>query len=234
MVYFLGEDIFIPNPLEATDEGLLAVGGDLSVERLLASYSKGIFPWYNPDQPILWWSPIERPVFIPGDLKISKSFKQTIRSGKFSVEFDKNFKQVLDECSDTYFRKEDGTWLGDDMKTAYLKLHKMGYAHSVEVYFDNQMVGGLYGLSLGKGFFGESMFTRMSDASKFALFALSEHLKDWGFYFIDGQYNTNHLYSLGAKAFTNIEFLKMLNKAMKFEAKKGKWKVEIGDLEKRV
>lgn len=234
MIYFLGDDIYIPNPLEATEEGLLAVGGDLSVKRLLASYSKGIFPWYSPEQPILWWAPIERPVFIPGKIKISKSFKQTIRSNKYEVKFDTNFEKVLEECSDVSYRNEDATWLGSDMKNAYHKLYKLGFAHSVEVYHENQLVGGLYGLSIGRGFFGESMFTRMSDASKFALFSLSEQLKDWNFEFIDGQYNNDHLYSLGAKATSNIDFLKMLDSAMKYESKTNKWEFSVENISRRV
>lgn len=234
MIYYLSNRIFVPNPLDSTEDGLLAVGGDLSTERLLAFYERGIFPWFNQDQPILWWFPPYRPVFKTGEIKISKSFKQTIRSRKFTVSFDEKFDEVLNNCANLDFRSDNDTWLSEDIKKAFSKLHNLGYAHSVEVYFKGEMVGGLYGLSLGGAFIGESMFYKMSDASKFALFALSENLKDWGFDFIDGQYVNQHLLSMGAEIVEGKDFLKMMKESLEKETKKGKWKNEIEDFGVRV
>ncbi|MBC7983420.1 MAG: leucyl/phenylalanyl-tRNA--protein transferase [Candidatus Obscuribacterales bacterium] len=199
-------DVFPPveNALKDPD-GLLAAGGDLSPERLLAAYRRGIFPWYSRGQPILWWSPDPRAVLIPSELKISRSFSKTLRAKDFSVQFDTAFALVMNACGDRKLRPE-GTWISLDMRRAYTRLHELGYAHSVEVYLDAELVGGLYGVALGKVFFGESMFSRVSDASKVALKNLCDQLVQRNFALIDCQMATPHLMSLGAKTIPRSQF----------------------------
>jgi len=202
---------------------LLAVGGDLSSERLLAAYANGIFPWYSENEPILWWSPDPRLVLFPYKFKVSHSLHQKIKKNVFSVRIDLNFEQVIDACAKTEREHEDGTWITDEMKAAYIDLHRKGYAHSVESYFEGNLVGGLYGVSLGKTFFGESMFHTMTDASKVALYHLVEKAKEFEFLFIDSQVETEHLLSLGAELISRKAYLKLLGEAIGYPTNVGKW-----------
>lgn len=195
-VYQLSKKIIFPNPLNAEANGLLAIGGDLSVNRLLLAYSNAIFPWYNKGEEILWWAPNPRPVLFLDDFKVSKSLKQSIK--KFEIKFNSNFETVIEMCSTVNRKDQDSTWITDEMKAAYIKLHKKGYAYSVETYYQNNLVGGLYGIALGKVFFGESMFHTKRDASKVALYYLVNLLKQNNFKLIDVQQKTNLLSSLGA------------------------------------
>jgi leucyl/phenylalanyl-tRNA--protein transferase len=222
-VIILDEAIRFPNPNFSGKEGLLAIGGDLSPERLLKAYENGIFPWFGDDSPILWWSPDPRMILIPGEFKKSKSLLQTIRRGHFEVRFDENFGNVIRHCAKSARKHEDGTWILPEMISSYTTLHKMGFAHSVETYLEGKLVGGLYGLSIGRAFFGESMFYLERDASKVAFAALVERMMQWEFHFIDAQQQTTHLKSLGALAVPRAKFLKMLREAVKFPSITGKW-----------
>lgn len=190
--------------------GLLAAGGDLRPERLLAAYRRGIFPWYSQGQPILWWSPDPRTVLFPDELKVSRSLAKSARHRGFSARFDTDFAAVLSACGDPALRPE-GTWITQDMQNAYLQLHHQGLAHSVETWQGATLVGGLYGVLLGRVFFGESMFSRVSDASKFALMALCNWLKEQQVAVIDCQMSTPHLLSLGAREIRRNEFLALLH-----------------------
>lgn len=223
MIFNLGEEIIFPPVDSSEPDGLLAFGGDLSPERLLTAYSSGIFPWYNPDDPILWWSPNPRPVFVDAKMKISKSLHQIINRKTYSVSFDKAFESVLMYCSSVPRVGQDGTWLTDEMKKAYIKLHQLGYCHSVETWLDGKLVGGLYGVAIGKAFVGESMFHLADNASKVAFFHLSELLMKWNFHFIDGQVSTPHLLSLGAVETPRNEYISQLNEAVRFESKNFLW-----------
>lgn len=222
-VYALDDRIIFPDPNLADESGLLAVGGDLLPDRLLLAYSSGIFPWYSEDDPILWWSPDPRMVLIPDDLKLSKSLRQVINKNEFEIKFDCQFEQVITNCSKAPRTDQDGTWITKEMKQAYIELHKLGFAHSVETYYNNELVGGLYGISLGKAFFGESMFFKKRDASKIALYFLVQRLIEWGFHFIDAQVETEHLKRLGAKLIPRHDFLISLILALKFKTIQGKW-----------
>ncbi len=191
--------------------GLLAVGGCLSRTRLLNAYRQGIFPWYNPDEPILWWSPNPRLILFPDQLIISRSLKKTLRQNTFVVTFDQAFKEVITACAD--LRKEStGTWITPDINQAYTELHKAGYAHSAEAWLNGQLVGGLYGVALGQVFFGESMFHTTTDASKVVFAQLVEQLKRWGYQLIDCQIHTTHLASFGAINCPRTEFRHLLDK----------------------
>ena len=195
-------------------DGLLAVGGDLSVERLIYAYKHGIFPWYSEGQPVLWWSPDPRMVLKPSDIKISRSLAKSIRKNKFTVTFDQSFEKVIHACSRPRLEKgqlQDETWILDEMIKAYTELHHRGYAHSVECWQNDQLVGGLYGIAIGKVFFGESMFSKISDASKTAFVFLNKQLDQWDFKLVDCQVYTSHLESLGAKMIPRKEFIKLLN-----------------------
>ena len=222
-VYLLSDELIFPDPELSNEDGLLAVGGDLSVERLLLSYSNGIFPWYSKESPILWWSPDPRMVLFPEKLKISKSLKSIINKNKFQVKFDVDFEKVIRCCSDIRRKNEESTWITDDMINAYVNLHLEGFAHSVETYHNGKLIGGLYGVSVGKAFFGESMFHYKNDASKLALYLLVERLKLWKFDFIDVQQDTKHLKSLGAELIPRKDFLSILHKSLKHETNRGKW-----------
>ena len=222
-IFQLPDEIVFPDVGYAETDGLLAVGGDLSIERLICAYSSGIFPWYSEDSPILWWSPDPRLVLFPDRFKISHSLQQKIKKGIFEVRCDTAFCQVLDGCSSGERAIGEGTWLTDEMKEAYSNLHKAGFAHSVETYFEGNLVGGLYGVSLGNAFFGESMFFRMTDASKVALYWLVKKAKELQFQFIDSQVETNHLISLGAELISRQDYLTLLEKALKFPTHHGKW-----------
>jgi len=191
-------------------DGLLAIGGDLSEERLLSAYQRGIFPWFNEGQPILWWSPDPRCVLEPKELKISRSLAKSLRKGHFKITYDTAFTDVLESCAATRNGIEE-TWITNDIKLAYVNLFKMGYAHSVECWQDEKLVGGLYGLALGKVFFGESMFSRESDASKVALVHLTKQLEKMNFRLIDCQVHSRHLQTLGAKPIQRELFITILD-----------------------
>ena len=220
----LRQDLIFPNPRYAASEGLLAFGGDLSPNRLLTAYRKGIFPWYSADDPILWWSPDPRSILYPKDFKLSKSFRRVLRNGNFIVKFDHAFEEVIGYCSQVPREGQDGTWLLDEMREAYIELHHMGYAHSVEVYLDDELVGGLYGLSMGGAFFGESMFSLISNSSKVAFKALSDTLDSRGYDFIDCQVRNDHLVSLGAVDIPRDRFLHELDDSLKKSSDIGSWR----------
>ncbi len=222
----LTDELIFPPPELSEEDGLLAVGGDLSESRLLLAYSMGIFPWYSEGSPILWWSPDPRLVLLPDELKISRSLRQTIKKGDFKVTMDRAFNSVIRNCADVHLHEDRGTWITDDMIKAYTKLYRSGYAHSVETWYEGKLVGGLYGVSLGSAFFGESMFTKKSNASKVAFAAHVRQLKQWGFTLIDCQVTTGHLTSLGAREISRSEFLKMLGTAVKAPTKKGRWEIQ--------
>lgn len=222
-VFALNEQLIFPDPNYADDQGLLAIGGDLSIDRLLLAYYNGIFPWYSEGEPNLWWSPDPRMILLPENFKVSKSLKQTIQNRNFEVRFDSDFEQVIESCSKVPRFDQDGTWITKEMKEAYIKLYYEGYAHSVETYIDGTLAGGLYGLSLGKAFFGESMFYKKRDASKIALYCLVEKLKEWEFHFIDAQIETKHLVSLGAELIPRKKYLNILKNAMNHSTIRGKW-----------
>lgn len=222
-VYGLDERMGFPNPELADPSGLLAVGGDLSAERLILAYSLGIFPWFSEDEPICWWSPKKRMVLFPDAFKISKSLKRIIAHGNFEIHFDTCFREVISNCSKTLRKDQDGTWITKEMIDAYTNLHELGLAHSVEVFMEGKLAGGLYGVSLGRAFFGESMFHNTRDASKIAFYFLVEKIKSMDFQFIDAQIETEHLKSLGAVNITRKKFLTLLNQALNFQTIKGKW-----------
>lgn len=209
---WLNPDNFeFPDTASALDEpdGLLAVGGDLSPDRILAAYQRGIFPWFNPGDPILWWSPSPRTVIYPNQLHISKSLRKTLRQGIYRVTFDHDFRKVMQSCAAprTY---ANGTWISDDIIAGYCALHERGLAHSVEVWRDESLVGGLYGVALGQIFFGESMFSRADNASKVGFAFLVRQLRKWNFQLIDCQVANDHLFSLGAEEIPREEFQRML------------------------
>ncbi len=222
-VYQLPEELIFPPPEEAESNGLLAVGGDLSIKRLLLAYRMGIFPWYTDDDTILWWSPDPRLILELSGLKVSKSLKRTIRRGVYTVTMDKVFGQVIQKCATAKRNQDPGTWLVTDMITAYTRLHMAGFAHSVEVWKGEQLAGGLYGVAMGRSFFGESMFSEKRDTSKVALVYLVSALKGWGFDFIDCQITTAHLLNLGAMEIPRSEFLKRLQRTAELEALRGRW-----------
>jgi len=206
-------------------DGLLAAGGELSPAWLLAAYRRGIFPWYTEDQPILWWSPDPRLVLIPGRLRISRSLRRTLRQQRFDVRFDTAFADVIAACAEPR-EPGGGTWISAEIQQAYLRLHELGYAHSVESWVDGTLVGGLYGIALGRAFFGESMFSRRSDASKVALAHLAVHLKRLGFAAIDCQMTTAHLLSLGAEEMPRAKFCAGLASWTNEGAGPGRWSCE--------
>ncbi len=209
-IFQLPDKILFPHPSLAEPDGLLAIGGDLSPERLLTAYCNGIFPWYSDDSPILWWSPEPRQILFPDNLIISKSLRQIIRRGNFKIKFDTSFRQVMEFCANTPRKDEDETWITDEMIDAYVKLHELGYAHSVETFLDEKLVGGLYGIAIGGAFFGESMFHHVSNASKLALYGLVQKVKKCGISIIDTQVETQHLKSLGAENICRDDFLEIL------------------------
>ena len=212
-------------PVElATPEGLVAVGGDLGLERLLEAYQHGIFPWYNPGQPVLWWSPDPRTVLFPDRLRIARSLRKTLRRGEFRVTFDQAFENVIDACAGPRRRHPSGaTWITSAMRAAYCRLHQAGHAHSVEIWSGTQLVGGLYGVALGGAFFGESMFSHATDASKVALVYLVDSLRSWGYTLIDCQVASPHLFSLGAEEIPRRDFIAALQTALALPGRTGPW-----------
>ncbi|MBL7049372.1 MAG: leucyl/phenylalanyl-tRNA--protein transferase [Nitrospira sp.] len=225
-VYILPEEHIFPPATHAEDNGLLAVGGDLSAERIMAAYSLGIFPWYSMDDPILWWSPDPRLILSPTDLKVSRSLRQVIKSDIFTVTLDRAFESVINECATVHQHNHGDTWITDEMIDAYIELHRLGHAHSVECWSDEKLVGGLYGISMGSVFFGESMFMKKSNASKVAFVKLVQQLQRWGFSIIDCQVTTSHLQSFGAQEIPRKEFLKLVTQALKTPGKNGIWDFE--------
>lgn len=211
-MHYLNKDLWFPNPENATADGLLAIGGSLSTNRLLLAYNSGIFPWYEDGQPILWWSPDPRMLLFPERFKVSKSLRKTMRSGKFRITFNTSFAEVIAYCANVPRKGQAGTWITQEMQEAYLKLHKAGHAVSVEVWENDKLVGGLYGIDLPhkKVFCGESMFSLVRDASKVAFYHLSEYVKTKNYKFIDCQIYNSHLESLGAEEIDRQEFLKIL------------------------
>lgn len=213
-----------PHPSLADEHGILAIGGDLSAERLLTAYRLGIFPWFNEGEPILWWSPDPRFVLFPEELKVSRSMRPYFNQKRFSVTLDQRFEEVMRHCGTSGKRgRAGGTWITEDMVEAYCRLHALGFAHSVEVWKDDVLVGGLYGLSLGKVFFGESMFALEANASKFGFITLVKTLTTFGFQLIDCQQETQHLGSLGARAIERETFLALLHKNDLEETLRGSW-----------
>ncbi|NCC74014.1 MAG: leucyl/phenylalanyl-tRNA--protein transferase [Sphingobacteriia bacterium] len=222
-VFELSDELVFPHPALADDDGLLAIGGDLSIERLLLAYANGIFPWYSADSPIMWWATNPRMVLFPDKFRVSHSLRQTLRSGKFKVTFDHDFRSVIQNCAAKERPDQEGTWITPEMQNAYINLHEAGYAHSVETWQDERLVGGLYGVSLGRVFFGESMFFSVRDASKVALATLTEKLKSWQFDMIDAQQETSHIQSLGGELIQLKVFLNILKKSLKHPTIKGLW-----------
>lgn len=260
--FLLGEQIAFPPPRLASDEGLLGVGGDLSPPRLLTAYATGIFPWFNDDSPILWWSPDPRFILWPEDIHIGRSLRQRVRSGRFEVRLDTAFADVIQACAevrraepapelddsdaahfdddasgDVYddgIEDEDdgsGTWITADMEEAYTRLHALGFAHSAESWRDGELVGGLYGVSLGSCFFGESMFFLEPDASKVAFAVLLHQLVRWGFTMIDCQMPTEHLRRFGARDVPRADFLRALDQGVRAPTRRGRWTLEVSDRE---
>ncbi|MFW2490530.1 leucyl/phenylalanyl-tRNA--protein transferase [Clostridium chromiireducens] len=213
-VFKLTKDIIFPPTELSEEDGLLAVGGDLSLDRLLLAYCNGIFPWYNEGEPILWWCPKPRFIIIPDEVKISKSMKKVIKKNELKVTFNRDFEGVISNCKNTRESNNEETWISNDMKNAYINLFNHGYGMSVETYIDEELVGGLYGVKIGKCFFGESMFTKTSNASKIALIKLAERLRDENFIFIDCQMHTDHLESMGGKYVDWDTYTYLLNKGI--------------------
>jgi leucyl/phenylalanyl-tRNA--protein transferase len=209
----------------AEPNGLLAAGADLSLPRLLEAYRNGIFPWFTDGQPILWWSPDPRMVLFPAELKVSRSLARTLRNPRFEVRADTAFDEVIDGCRQPR-RGESGTWITEEMAEAYAALHRAGFAHSVETWLDGELVGGLYGVALGRAFFGESMFTHVSDASKVALVVLARQLQHWDFGVIDCQMNTAHLASFGAREIPRAEFTRSLRELVHYCPVPVPWRLE--------
>jgi len=207
----LGKEIIFPNVETASQQGIVAIGGDLSAARLILAYKSGIFPWYNEGEPIIWYSPDPRMVLFPDKLKISKSMYQVLRKNDFEITFNQNFTEVISQCK-TWERKDQaGTWITDEMKIAYMKLHELGIAKSIEVWQNNELVGGLYGIDLGHVFCGESMFSKVSNASKAAFIHLTRKLKEENYKLIDCQVYNEHLASLGAEEIPRAKFIEILN-----------------------
>lgn len=209
------ENISFPNPDLAEEDGLLAIGGDLSVDRLVFAYSNGIFPWFNPDDPILWWCPKERFIIRPSEIHISKSMHKFFKKHEIGIELDRDFQDTMHRCR-TKREFREGTWITDDMETAYYNLYLNGFAHSIEAYVDGEIAGGLYGVCIGRCFFGESMFSDMPNGSKIALILLAELLEANNFVMIDCQFHTPHLESMGGVAISYDEYCKLLEDGLNF------------------
>jgi leucyl/phenylalanyl-tRNA--protein transferase len=222
-VYQLSEEPVFPPAELADKDGLLAVGGDLSPQRLLNAYASGIFPWYSNDQPILWWSPDPRMVLFPEKFRRHKNLGRIIDKKTFTYTYDQAFAQVIQHCSSVKREKQKGTWITKEMKEAYMELHKAGYAHSVETYFEGKLSGGLYGVSIGTMFFGESMFYLKTDASKVALWHLVDFCLSHGIKMIDVQQNTSHLKSMGAELISRKNFLTLLEQNLNSASLTGDW-----------
>jgi len=228
-IFQLPDEPLFPPPELAHESGILAVGGDLSEERLLRAYAEGIFPWYSEGDPLIWWAPDPRLVLLPGEIKISRSLKQLLKKNIFATTMDTAFETVIKECASLHMRKAGDTWITHEMIDAYIHLHHSGYAHSVECWLDDTLAGGLYGVSLGSAFFGESMFAKKSNASKVAFVRLVEQLVRWEFTMIDCQVATRHLESFGARDRARSEFMVLLKRALTAETRIGKWSFPVPD-----
>ncbi|HXX52956.1 MAG TPA: leucyl/phenylalanyl-tRNA--protein transferase [Thermodesulfovibrionales bacterium] len=222
-VFQLSDRNIFPSPEYAEEDGLLAIGGDLSEGRLLRAYSEGIFPWYAEGTPILWWSPDPRLILFPAELKVSRSLRQTIRKGMYHVTMDTTFAEVIENCASIHRKENDGTWITAEMMSAYIRLHKSGFAHSVESWYGRELAGGVYGVSLGGAFFGESMFAKRRDASKVAFVKLIQQLREWDFGLVDCQVTTVHLKSFGAREVPRLEFMRRLRESLKMPHRHGSW-----------
>ncbi len=219
-VYRLTSELIFPHPSLANEDGILAVGGDLSPKRLLLAYANGIFPWFCEGDPIIWWSPDPRCVLYPDSINISRSMRKFLKKNLYKVTFDTCFEDVITMCSEL---RKDNTWITHDIIESYCNLHRLGFAHSVETWHEGSLVGGLYGVSLGKCFFGESMFSVMDNASKTALITLSQRLLEMDFLLIDCQVHSKHLESLGAINIERNAFFECLKKGLSFETMRGSW-----------
>jgi leucyl/phenylalanyl-tRNA--protein transferase len=229
-IYALPNEILFPDPELADPSGLLAVGGDLQPSRLLQAYANGIFPWYSEGQPILWHSPDPRFVLFPRELRVSRSLRQTIRKDSFRITLDEAFEEVIERCAAVPRPGQDGTWITDEMIDGYIELHRLGLAHSAEAWSGGELVGGLYGVSLGSIFFGESMFADRSDASKVAFVTLVEQLLRWDFSLIDSQVHTDHLERFGSTEIPRARYLRLLREALDTETRRGPWSFEQNEL----
>jgi len=217
-MYILNEELVFPHPDFANDYGVLAIGGDLSANRLILAYNNGIFPWFENGDEILWWSPPERMVLYPEKVKVSKSMRKFIRDNKYKITVNKDFRSVIENCSSIKREGQNSTWIVDSMVEAYINLHKLGYAHSVEVWENDELVGGLYGVNVGKVFCGESMFSKKNNTSKLAFIFLARELEKQNYKLIDCQMYTDHLASLGAEEIPRDVFLKELYESRELEA----------------
>jgi len=224
-LFYIDETTFVPFPpvSSSTPEGIVAVGGNLSPGMLLSAYRQGIFPWFSEGDPLLWWSPDPRCVLFPKEVHISRSMKKVLRRGTFSTSFDTCFHGVIAACRHAPRRGQDGTWITEAMQEAYTKLYELGFAHSIEVWDGERLAGGLYGVSLGNCFFGESMYCSVTNASKVALIQLAEALDRWGFDFLDCQVHSSHLESLGARQIPRDEFMGRLRECLRHETLRGSW-----------
>lgn len=223
-VFRLTDHLLFP-PAHLAEDGLLAVGGDLSPERLLAAYRGGIFPWYSEEDPILWWSPDPRMLLLPEQIHIAQRLRRTIRQKKFEVNADNAFRKVIEQCASMPRPGQGGTWILPEMIDAYTRLHTLGYAHSLECWHDGELVGGLYGVNIGGCFFAESMYSCQDNASKIALTALALQCQRWGFVFIDCQMHTPHLERMGAQTVPRKTFLKLVKKGLRQQSRRGIWKL---------
>jgi leucyl/phenylalanyl-tRNA--protein transferase len=225
MIPWLGNTDGFP-PLELAlrePNGLLCAGGDLTPQRIVRAYVNGIFPWYSPGEPILWWSPDPRMVLFPAEFRISHSLRKTLRKGRYQIRLDTRFEAVIEACAETSRPDQAGTWIVPEIQAAYLRLHELGYAHSVETWIDGKLAGGLYGIAIGKMFYGESMFTHVTDASKIAVAHLARFLGERGFGMIDCQMNTSHLASLGAREISREDFIRSLKHLIVIPPLCGRW-----------
>ncbi|HEY5658514.1 MAG TPA: leucyl/phenylalanyl-tRNA--protein transferase [Myxococcota bacterium] len=228
-IYRLGPELVFPDPEQSEPGGLLAVGGDLEPQRLLIAYAMGIFPWYSEGQPILWHSPDPRAVLVPSALHVSRSLGKRLRRKTYEVRLDTAFADVIRACAEIPRPGSGGTWITADMLRAYSRLHELGYAHSAEAWENDRLVGGLYGVSLGGAFFGESMFTLRTDASKVAFATLVRQLERWGFDFLDCQMATAHLERMGAVVWTRKRFLEALARSLGRRTRRGRWHLDASE-----
>lgn len=230
-IFRINDDLVFPPVDLASEEGIVAVGGDANPDRLLLAYQSGIFPWPHEGLPLLWFAPDPRFVLDPAKTQINRSLKKAMRSTSLEIRADQSFEKVMKQCQKAKRKDQDGTWITDEMITGYTQLHERGFAHSIEAYEDTKLVGGLYGVAIGSVFFGESMFAKVSDASKIAFATLVANLMRWGFTLIDCQSYTEHLAKFGANFLSRQAFMKHLKSALNKKRKSGKWQLAIGPKE---
>ncbi len=229
-VYLLTDDLVFPPPEGATREGVVAVGGDFRSERLLLAYSQGIFPWPSEGMPLLWFSPDPRFVLAPAQAHVPRSLRKRMRRSDYEVRTDTAFAAVIDACAAAPRDGQRGTWITEDLRAGYLELHRLGFAHSIECWMDGELVGGLYGVSLGRAFFGESMFAIAPDASKIAFATLLGNFVEWGFSLVDAQVHTEHLERFGAVEIPRRDFLEVLREALSHPTRQGAWELPLSPL----